>query len=64
MTLRHAPSHKGEGALVQWLKLHVWKVGDHGFEPHSGIQVSKKQIVDSLLTREDSILWGASLNER
>ena len=27
---------------VQWLKLPVWKVGDRGFEPRSGIQVSKK----------------------
>ena len=27
---------------VQWLKLPVWKVGDRGFEPCSGIQVSKK----------------------
>ena len=23
------------GALVQWLKLPAWKVGDRGFEPHS-----------------------------
>ena len=33
------------GALVQWLKLPAnWKVGDRGFEPHSGLQVSKKKI--------------------
>ena len=31
------------GALVQWLKLPAWKVGDCGFEPHSGLQLSKKQ---------------------
>ena len=28
---------------LQWLKLLAWKVDDRGFEPHSGIQVSKKQ---------------------
>ena len=31
-------SSKGEsgaGALMQWLKLPAWKVGDRGFEPHS-----------------------------
>ena len=28
------------GALVQWLKLPAWKVGDRGFEPYSGLQVS------------------------
>ena len=27
------------GALVQWLKLPPWNVGDRGFEPRSGIQV-------------------------
>ena len=27
----------GAGALVQWLKLLALKVGDRGFEPHSGI---------------------------
>ena len=52
------------GALVQWLKLPVWKVRDRGFEPHAGFQVSKKQNVSSLLTRKDSILWGASVTER
>ena len=29
--------------LVHWLKLPAWKVGDRGFEPHSGLQISKKQ---------------------
>ena len=29
---------------------------DRGFEPHSGLQVSKKQNVSSLLTLKDSIL--------
>ena len=51
-------------SLVQWLKLSAWKVGDRGFEPRSGIQVSKKQNVFSLLTRKDLILWGASAAER
>ena len=37
----------------------AWKAGDRGFEPHSGLQVSKKQNVSSPLTRKDSILWGA-----
>ena len=40
------------GALVQW------------FEPHSGLQVSKKQNVSSLLTRKNLLLWGASVTER
>ena len=43
--------------VVQWLKLPAWKVGDHGVEPHSGLQVS------SPLTRKDSIFWG-SLRDR
>ena len=34
----------GAGALVQWLKLPAGKVGDRGLEPHTGLQVSKKQI--------------------
>ena len=45
------------GALVQWLKMPAWKVGDCGFQPHSGLQVSKIQYVSSPLTRKDSILW-------
>ena len=46
-------------ALVQWLKLPVCKLGDHGFEP-SSLQVSRKQDVSSPLTSKYSILWGAS----
>ena len=42
------------GALMQWLKLPAWKVGGRGFKPRSGIQVSKKQKVSSLLTHKDS----------
>ena len=38
------PVDRGAGALVQWLKLPAWKVGDRGFEPHSGLQVSKKKM--------------------
>ena len=49
---------------MQWLKLPAWKVGDSEFEPPSGFQVSKKQNVSSPLTREDSILWRASVTER
>ena len=52
------------GALVQWLKLPAWKVGDRGFEPHSGFQVSKKQNDFSSLTRKDSLLSGACVTER
>ena len=52
------------GALVQWLKLPAWKVLDRGFEPHPGLQVSKKQNVSSPLTRKDAILWRASVTER
>ena len=29
-------------ALMQWLKLPAWKVGNRGFKPHYGLQVSKK----------------------
>ena len=60
---------KGSGAnhypraLMQWLKLPASKVGDFGFKPRSGIQVSKKQNVSSPLTGKDSILWGASVPE-
>ena len=45
-------THVRAGALVQWLKLPAWKVGDRGFNPHSGIQVSKQNVL-SPLTRED-----------
>ena len=47
--------------MVQWLKLPAWKVGDRGFKPHSDLQVLNEQNVSSPLTREDAILWGASL---
>ena len=50
-------------ALVQWLNLHAWKVGDCGFKPLSGIHISKKHNVSYPLTRNDSILWGASVTE-
>ena len=50
--------------MVQWLKLPAWKVEDRGFEPHSGLYVSRKQNASSPLTREDSILWGASVAKR
>ena len=48
---------------MRWLKLPACKVGDRGFEPYSGLQVSKEQNVSSPLTRKDSILWGASDRE-
>ena len=51
------------GALVKWLKLPAWKVGDRGFKPHSTFQISKKQSVSSTLTRKNAILWGASVTE-
>ena len=41
--------------MVQCSKLPAWKVGDRGFEPHAGLQVSKKQSVSSPLTRKDSV---------
>ena len=50
-------------AQVQELKLSAWKVGDRGCEPHSGLQVLKKLIVSSSLTRKYSILWAASVTE-
>ena len=43
--------------MVQWLKLPAWRVGDRGFAPHPGLQVSKKQNVSFSLTPNDSILW-------
>ena len=49
------------GAVVEAL---AWKSGDHGFEPHAGLQVSKKQIFSSPLTRKYSILSEASVAER
>ena len=51
-------------ALMQWLKLPAWKVGDRGFKPHYGLQVPKKQYVSSPLTRKDSFLWRAFVTER
>ena len=48
-----------------WLKLPAWRVGDRGFKPHSGLQVSKKQNnVSSPLIRKKIILWGTSVTER
>ena len=61
------PTPSRAGALMQWLKLPAYCLesrGDRGFEPHSGLQVSKKQYISSPLTRKDSILWGASVTER
>ena len=49
--------------LVQWFKPSAWKIGDREFEPHSGLQVSKKQNVSFLLTCKDSILCGAFVTE-
>ena len=60
----HLVVHARRVALVQWLKLPAWKVGNRGFEPHSGVQVSKKQNVSFMLTHKDLILWGASVTER
>ena len=51
-----------EGALVQWLKLPTWIIGDRGLEPHPGLQLKKKNVY-SPHTRKDSILWGASVIE-
>ena len=51
----------GPGAVVKDACL---KVGDRGFEPHTDLQVLKKLNVSSPLTRDDSILWGASVTER
>ena len=33
----HSITHVRAGALVQWLTLPAWKVGDRGLVPHSGI---------------------------
>ena len=46
LTISKIPYDEGSaGALVQWLKPPVFKVGYHGFEPNCGLQVSKKQEV-------------------
>ena len=50
--------------MVQCLKLPAWRVGNRGLEPHSCLQVAEKQKVSSLLTRNDLVLWGASVTER
>ena len=42
-SLKDSATRKLGGALVQWLKLAAWKVGDRGLEPHSSIEVSKKK---------------------
>ena len=52
------------GAVVKELLQNSWKVGNRGFKSHSGLQVSKKQNVSSPPIREDSTLWGTSVNER
>ena len=59
-------NHGGDGDCPSYkqLKLPALKVGDRGFEPHSGLQVSKKQTVSSPLTRKAAILWGASVTVR
>ena len=44
--------------------LPAWEVRDRGFEPNSGLQVSMKQKFLPALTRNDSILWGASVPDR
>ena len=46
---------------VPWLKLPAWKDGDSEFEPHSGLQVSKKENVSSSRTRNYSIMWRVSV---
>ena len=50
--------------LWQWLKRPAWKVGNRGFEPHTRLQISKKQNVLSPLIRIDSIVWETSATER
>ena len=40
-TAYHAGAEQGHGAVVN---LPDWKVRDRGFDPRSGIQVSKKQM--------------------
>ena len=36
-------------ALLQWLKVTAWIIGNHGLEPRSSIQISKEQNVSSPL---------------
>ena len=52
------------GGLLQWLQLCAWKVRDRGFERHSVLQILKKQIVSSPLTRKYLLLWEASMTDR
>ena len=63
-TRRSCQEFKFCEAVAGALMLPAWKVGDRGFDPRSGIQVSKKQNVSSLLTRKDYILWGASVTDK
>ena len=49
---------------VQWLKLPAWKVGDRGFEPNSGLQVSKKQNDSSRSLMKIQYCEGNSVTER
>ena len=52
------------GSPAQWLKLPAWEIGDREFDPRSGIQVLKKQIVSPLFTCEETISWKTSVTER
>ena len=49
--------------MVQWLKLPAWKVGDRGFDPTLALKFQRNKNVSSPLTRQDSILFGASVTE-
>ena len=40
---------------TDFISADIWKIGDRGLEPHSGIWVLKKQNASSTLTRKDSI---------
>ena len=51
----------GAETLVQWLKLPSWKVGNRGFEPHCGLQVSKKKMFLPCSSVKYLILWRASV---
>ena len=60
----HHIVYKGGALHGALAKLPAWEVRDRGFQPRSGIQVSNKQNVSSLLTRNDSILWEGSVTDR